>query len=127
MFCENPKKQTNSVIDPYEEKLYNLFKNFEVDGKLSQAGLSNLCHGLCIQERFQLLVKLLFNNGNKMGVTFEEFREGLLHVITSEDDGKCKLKKAQKHPAAFCSVLFTLYSLCIGHICGWWMYIYCLK
>lgn len=79
----------NSIfIDPYEQKLFNLFKNFEIDGKLNESGLRNLCQTLQLKERLTLLISILFKNGSKTGVTFEEFREGLLHVITSEDDGK---------------------------------------
>lgn len=79
----------NSIfIDPYEQKLFNLFKNFENDGKLNESGLRNLCQTLQLKERLTLLISILFKNGSKTGVTFEEFREGLLHVITSEDDGK---------------------------------------
>lgn len=74
-----------SIIDPYEQKLFNLFKNYEVDGKLSENGLKNLCQTLQLKERLTLLISILYKNGNKTGVSFEEFREGLLHVITSED------------------------------------------
>lgn len=72
-----------------------MFKNFEVDGKLNESGLNNLCQTLQLKERYSLLVNLLFENGKKTGATFEEFREILLHVITSEDDGKLIRKKKQ--------------------------------
>lgn len=87
-------------IDPYEQKLFNLFKNFEIDGRLNESGLTKLCHQLQLKEQFPLLVNLLFKNGNETGVTFEEFREGLLHVITSEDGNDLK------HSA---DILFPLY------------------
>lgn len=72
-----------------------MFKNFEIDGRLNESGLTKLCHQLQLKEQFPLLVKLLFANGNNTTgqVTFEEFREGLLHVITSEDG------KRNKYPA----------------------------
>lgn len=95
-----------SIIDPYEQKLLNLFKNFEVDGKLNENGLNNLCQTLQLKDRFSLLVKLLYKNGNKTGVTFDEFREGLLHVITSEDDG---MMSADSH--SFLLFYFLLLSL----------------
>lgn len=81
-----------NFIDPYEQKLFNLFKNFEVDGRLNENGLTELCHQLQLKEQFPLLVNLLFKNGiNTVGVTFDEFREGLLHVITSEDGNESQL------------------------------------
>ncbi|CAH1710195.1 unnamed protein product [Chironomus riparius] len=85
-------------MDPYEQKLFNLFKNFEIDGKLNESGLRNLCQTLQLKERLTLLISILFKNGTKTGVTFDEFREGLLHVITSEDDDTSASTTTQVSP-----------------------------
>jgi hypothetical protein len=50
-------------------------------------GLNDLIHTLQLKERGSVLVNLLLQNGTRSRVTFKEFREGLLQVITSEDDG----------------------------------------
>lgn len=74
--------------DPYEQKLLHLFSSHENgDGFIDKSGLNNLVQTLQLRERGSLLISLLLKNGSRSGVTFKEFREGLLQVITSEDDG----------------------------------------
>lgn len=76
--------------DPYEQKLFHLFTTHENgSGLIDLAGLNNLVQTLQLKERGSLLIDILLKNGTRHGVTFKEFREGLLQVITSasEDDG----------------------------------------
>lgn len=74
--------------DPYEEKLFSLFASHENgSGFLDLSGLNSLIQTLQLKERGSLLISLLLKNGTRSKVTFNEFREGLLQVITSEDDG----------------------------------------
>jgi hypothetical protein len=81
--CDKP---TN--LDPYEQKLFHLFSSHENGhGIIDLSGLNNLAVTLQLKEKGSVLISLLLKNGTKSGVTFKEFREGLLQVITSEDDG----------------------------------------
>lgn len=74
--------------DPYEQKLFSLFAIHENgNGFLDISGLNDLIQTLQLKERGSLLIDLLLKNGTRPRVTFSEFREGLLQVITSEDDG----------------------------------------
>jgi hypothetical protein len=50
-------------------------------------GLNDLIQTLQLKERGSVLINLLLQNGTRSRVTFKEFREGLLQVITSEQDG----------------------------------------
>lgn len=86
--CDN---QHHTLTDPYEEKLFSLFASFENgSGFLELSGLTNLAQTLQLKEKGSTLINLLLNNGTRSRVTFKEFREGLLQVITSEDDGNGK-------------------------------------
>lgn len=79
----NPK-----LTDPYEQKLFHLFSSHENgNGIIDKLGLNNLTETLQLKERGSVLINLLLHNDTKSGVTFKEFREGLLQVITSDDDG----------------------------------------
>lgn len=81
MNCQN-------FIDPYEEKLYHLFSSYENShGIIDASGLNDLVQTLQLKEKGLVLISLLLKKGTRSGVTFKEFREGLLQVITSEDDG----------------------------------------
>lgn len=78
-----------TFIDPYEQKLFHLFSSHEnANGLIDLQGLNKLVHTLQLKERGSLLINLLLKSGSRSGVTFIEFREALLRVITSEDDGK---------------------------------------
>jgi CRISPR/Cas system CMR-associated protein Cmr3 (group 5 of RAMP superfamily) len=75
-------------LDTYEQKLFHLFSNHENgNGLIDLSGLNSLIQTLQLKERGSVLISLLLKNGTRPGVTFKEFREGLLQVITSEDDG----------------------------------------
>lgn len=74
--------------DPYEQKLFHLFASHENgNGFIDKSGLDHLADTLLLKERGAVLINLLLKNGSRSRVTFNEFREGLLQVITSEDDG----------------------------------------
>ncbi|CRK86174.1 CLUMA_CG000193, isoform A [Clunio marinus] len=74
-------------MDPYEQKLFHLFSNYENgQGYINLSGLNELIHTLQLKERGPMLKYLLMKNDTKCKVTFQEFREGLLHVITSDSD-----------------------------------------
>lgn len=76
--------------DPYEQKLFHLFSTHENgNGLIDLAGLNSLVQTLQLKERGSLLIDILLKKGTRQGVTFKEFREGLLQVITSasEEDG----------------------------------------
>lgn len=76
------------ILDPYEQKLFHLFSSHENgNGLIELIGLNNLVQTLQLKERGSVLINLLLKNGTRSGVSFQEFREGLLQVITSEDDG----------------------------------------
>jgi hypothetical protein len=81
--CDKPNN-----LDPYEQKLFLLFSSHENgSGIIDLSGLNNLTQTLQLKEKGSVLISLLLKNGTKSGVTFKEFREGLLQVITNEDDG----------------------------------------
>lgn len=86
-----PKKQKQNrplvtFIDPYEQKLFHLFSNHENgSGYIDVNGLNDLIQTLQLKERGSVLINLLLENGSRSRVTFKEFREGLLQVITSDD------------------------------------------
>lgn len=68
--------------------MFHLFSSHENGhGFIDLSGLNDLIQTLQLKERGSTLINLLLNNGSRSGVTFKEFREGLLQVITSEDDG----------------------------------------
>lgn len=80
--------KSQTLIDPYEQKLFHLFSSHENgQGIIDELGLSNLVLTLQLKERGSILTNVLLKNGTRSGVTFKEFREALLQVITSEDDG----------------------------------------
>lgn len=72
--------------DPYEQKLYQLFKSYEgQDSGIDRAGLLKLCTNLELKERGDALVNLLgMNNINKQRVDFQEFRAALLQILGEE-------------------------------------------
>lgn len=81
-------RSIQTLIDPYEQKLFHLFSSHENGhGIIDELGLNNLVQTLQLKERGSVLTNLLLKNGSRSGVTFKEFREALLQVITSEDDG----------------------------------------
>lgn len=70
--------------DPYEEKLYYLFNSHsEKVGFLNKIQLDKLCTTLQLNAPKSLQLKdLLTEKCDK--ITFQQFREGLLKIITAE-------------------------------------------
>lgn len=86
--------------DPYEQKLYQLFKSYEAqDCGIDRAGLMKLCTNLELKERGDALVNLLgMNNINKQRVDFHEFRAALLQILGEEiNKGKWHCLVSQLH------------------------------
>lgn len=77
-----------NASDPYEQKLYSMFKSFDSDSKdsLDKESLVRLCIMLELKDRGSKLVANLIDNKVKNRVTFREFKEGLLNLITDADN-----------------------------------------
>ena len=75
-----------STVDPYEQKLYNMFNSFDVQhlGSLDRDSLANLCTTLELKDRGPKLVARLITNSDSR-VTFREFKEGLLNLLGTDD------------------------------------------
>lgn len=75
-------------VDPYEEKLYHMFKShdYNSDGSLDEEALTKLCKSLELNEKTNILVKglLVQCGGEKKKVTFREFKDGLLQFLGNE-------------------------------------------
>lgn len=71
--------------DPYEQRLYSLFQEHDVhsQGKLNREALLKLCKTLELPKPAELLKRLL--REGKTLVSFGEFREGLLYILSSEE------------------------------------------
>ncbi|XP_037048252.1 blastoderm-specific protein 25D isoform X5 [Bradysia coprophila] len=74
--------------DPYEQKLYHMFKSHDVDakGSLDKDALSKLCKTLELKEREPLLIAALVKNNGNNRVTFKKFKEELLNLLGTEGD-----------------------------------------
>lgn len=72
--------------DPYEQKLYSLFQEHDVHsrGKLGREALLKLCKTLELAKPTELLKRLL-RDGSTSQVSFGEFREGLLFILSGEE------------------------------------------
>ncbi|XP_053694639.1 blastoderm-specific protein 25D [Sabethes cyaneus] len=72
--------------DPHEQRLFQMFQAHDVNsrGSLDREALGKLCRTLELKERGQQLVKCLLRD-EKSRVTFQEFREGLLHILGVEE------------------------------------------
>ncbi|XP_065075750.1 ninein homolog isoform X2 [Ochlerotatus camptorhynchus] len=71
--------------DPYEQRLYSLFQEHDVhsQGKLNREALLKLCKTLELPKPAELLKRLL--REGKTQVSFGEFREGLLYILSGEE------------------------------------------
>lgn len=81
-----------NTSDPYEQKLYNMFKSFDNESKdsLDKESLINLCIMLELKDRGSKLVSNLLDDNKNNRVTFREFKEGLLNLLgTDGDDDNC--------------------------------------
>lgn len=74
-------------VDPYEQKLYNMFTSFDVQskGSLDKESLVKLCTTLELKDRGPKLVACLIDDTNSR-VSFKQFKEGLLNLLGTEDD-----------------------------------------
>lgn len=79
-----------NTSDPYEQKLYNMFKSFDIQlvDSLDKEALIKLCTMLELKDRGPKLVANLIDNKRNNRVTFREFKEGLLNLLGTdgEDD-----------------------------------------
>lgn len=79
-----------NTADPYEQKLYNMFKSFDTQNvdSLDKEALIKLCTTLELKDRGPKLVANLIDNKRNNRVTFREFKEGLLNLLGTdgEDD-----------------------------------------
>lgn len=74
--------------DPYEQKLYQMFTNYDVEakGSLDKDSLSKLCKSLELKDRESVLVSLLLQESSNGRVTFKGFKEGLLNLLGTDEE-----------------------------------------
>ncbi|XP_049868116.1 LOW QUALITY PROTEIN: blastoderm-specific protein 25D, partial [Pectinophora gossypiella] len=72
----------STSLNQYEERLYSVFKTFDVDNEeaLNKAAVLQLCDALQLEQRGAALVDTLFERRDQR-VTFAQFRSGLLAVL----------------------------------------------
>lgn len=77
-----------NTTDPYEQKLYNMFKSFDMQslGSLDKSALLELCTTLELKDRSAKLVANLIDPKRNNRVTFNEFKEGLLNLLGTDTD-----------------------------------------
>lgn len=77
-----------NTTDPYEQKLYNMFKSFDVQsmGTLDKNALLDLCTTLELKDRSAKLVANLIDPKQNNRVSFNEFKEGLLNLLGTDTD-----------------------------------------
>ncbi|XP_017063238.2 blastoderm-specific protein 25D isoform X1 [Drosophila eugracilis] len=73
--------------DPYEQKLYQMFRSCETQcGLLDEKSLLKLCSLLELRDQGSALIASL-GGGQQLGVSFGQFKEALLNFLGSEFDG----------------------------------------
>ncbi|XP_016956776.3 blastoderm-specific protein 25D isoform X2 [Drosophila biarmipes] len=74
--------------DPYEQKLYQMFRSCEKSGNglLDEKSLLKLCSLLELRDQGSALIASL-GGGHQLGVSFGQFKEALLNFLGSEFDG----------------------------------------
>lgn len=74
--------------DPYEQKLYQMFRSCEspASGLLDESSLLKLCSLLELRDQGAALIASL-GNSHQLGVSFVQFKEALLNFLGSEFDG----------------------------------------
>ncbi|XP_037707973.1 blastoderm-specific protein 25D isoform X1 [Drosophila subpulchrella] len=74
--------------DPYEQKLYQMFRSCEKNGNglLDEKSLLKLCSLLELRDQGSALITSL-GGSHQMGVSFGQFKEALLNFLGSEFDG----------------------------------------
>lgn len=77
-----------NTTDPYEQKLYNMFKSFDTQsvGTLDKIALMELCTMLELKDRSDKLVANLIDAKRNNRVSFNEFKEGLLNLLGTDTD-----------------------------------------
>lgn len=77
-----------NTTDPYEQKLYNMFKSYDVQslGTLDKNALLELCTMLELKDRSDKLVANLIDPKRNNRVSFNEFKEGLLNLLGTDTD-----------------------------------------
>lgn len=77
-----------NTADPYEQKLYNMFKSFDIQsmGTLDKNALMELCTMLELKDRSAKLVANLIDPKRNNRVSFNEFKEGLLNLLGTDTD-----------------------------------------
>ncbi|XP_075153955.1 blastoderm-specific gene 25D isoform X2 [Haematobia irritans] len=75
--------------DPYEFKLYQMFKSCDTNnhGYLDEQSLRRLCGLLELRDKGSVLIESLAAEGRTSHVTFENFKEALLNFLGTELDG----------------------------------------
>ncbi|EDV31770.1 uncharacterized protein Dana_GF15518 [Drosophila ananassae] len=73
--------------DPYEQKLYQMFRSCESQcGLLDETSLLKLCSLLELRDQGAALIASL-GSSHQLGVSFAQFKEALLNFLGSEFDG----------------------------------------
>lgn len=92
-FCRltQPDEKGNmdvNTTDPYEQKLYNMFKSFDVHSmdSLDKTALMELCTTLELKDRSAKLVANLIDPKRNNRVSFNEFKEGLLNLLGTDTE-----------------------------------------
>lgn len=82
------QKMDVNTTDPYEQKLYNMFKSFDTQsvGSLDKNALMELCTTLELKDRSAKLVANLIDPKRNNRVSFNEFKEGLLNLLGTDTD-----------------------------------------
>lgn len=77
-----------NTADPYEQKLYNMFKSFDIHSmdSLDKDSLTELCKMLELKDRGPKLVANLIDEKRNNRVTFATFKEGLLNLLENDVD-----------------------------------------
>ncbi|XP_031631697.1 blastoderm-specific protein 25D isoform X2 [Contarinia nasturtii] len=77
-----------NTTDPYERKLYNMFKSFDAQsvGTLDKNALLELCTTLELKDRSAKLVANLIDPKRNNRVSFNEFKEGLLNLLGTDTE-----------------------------------------
>ncbi|XP_063822872.1 blastoderm-specific protein 25D, partial [Ostrinia nubilalis] len=75
----------STSMNPYEQQLYTVFKTFDVDNEeaLNKSAVLDLCDALQLEDRGAALVGSLFERSSDR-VTFTQFRNGLLSVLSGD-------------------------------------------
>lgn len=77
-----------NTADPYEQKLYNMFKSFDIQsmGTLDKNALLELCSMLELKDRSAKLVANLIDPKRNNRVSFNKFKDGLLNLLGTDTD-----------------------------------------